>query len=318
MNGFRFEEGSVQPRYDSYCISNVPSTLLSILGLEGGRTKLPGDVFDGVDTTGVQNVVLFVFDGLGHGEWQRQTTGAGFLGRMAQRGKVTPITSVFPSTTSAALTSIATGLTPKEHGLVEWYLYLKEIDMIVQTLPFSPMGMRGSDLLRPYIDPRVLVSGESIFPRLTREGIGARSYLAKWIAHSAYSELIHGASDVLTYTNASDLTVTLRKKLESERDPSFHYVYWSSIDTQQHIYGPRSEEAYIEAAGISGALGLGLGSLDAATASKTLLVITADHGHVLSSTDDSLWLNKYKTLTKSFARGPSDKPILPWGAPRDV
>ncbi len=317
MTGLRFEEGSVQPRYDSYCLSNIPSTLLSILGVEIGRTKLPNDVFDGVDTTGIENVVLFLLDGLGYKEWQRQV-GMGFLGNMGSKGKVTPITSVFPSTTSAALTTLTTALTPQEHSLVEWFLYLKETDMVIQSLPFSPVGTRGADLLLPYLSPDVLVTGKPLFPRLTREGVVVRSYLSRFIANSSYSRLMHGASDVQPYVNAFDMADLLRRKLESERGASFHYVYYSAIDSQEHSYGPGSRESYVEAANVSAALTLGLDKLDERVASKTLFVVTADHGHVRSSTDDSVWLDKHRNLTKSLARSPAGKTIPPWGSPRDI
>lgn len=317
MTEFRFEEGSIQPKYDSYCLSNVPSTLLSILGIETGRTELPEDVFDGVDTTGVENVVLLILDGLGYDEWQRQM-GMGFLGNMGRRGRTTPITTVFPSTTSAALTTLTTGLTPQEHSLVEWFLYLKEVDNVVQSLPFSPVGTRRQDLLLPYLSPEILVTGKSLFPRLVSEGVAARTYLNRFIANSAYSRLMHGASEVLPYVNAFDMSDLLRKKLESERGPSLHYVYYSSIDSMEHSYGPGSRESYVEAAGVSAALALGLEKLDERTASRTLFVAVADHGHIRSSTDDTIWLDKFGPLTKALARSPAGKMIPPWGSPRDV
>ncbi len=290
---------------------------MSILGVENGRNKLPDADFEGVDTTGVQNVVLFVFDGLGLGEWGRQV-GQGLFPKISGRGRVSPLTTVFPSTTSTALTTITTGLTPQEHSLIEWFLYLKEADGIIKTLPFSPMGSHGSDLLKG-VDPGTLFEGEPIFARLAREGVGTRSYIPRPIAYSSYSRLIHSKSEVHPYFDAPDLAVTLRKGLEASTGPSLHYVYWSTIDSTEHVYGPGSEESYLEAARVSGALDAGLLSkVDGATASKTLLVVTADHGHVFSPMTQTRWLDAYKPLVESFAISPSGKTILPWGAPRDV
>jgi len=311
-------EGSVKPKYDSYCLSNVTSTLLSILGVENGRTKLPADVFDGVDTTGVENVVLFALDGLGWSEWQRQTS-SGFFGKMNERGSAMPITTVFPSTTSTALTTLLTGLTPQEHALIEWYLYLKEADMVIQTLPFSPAGSRGTDLLLPKVDPRVLFDGESVFGRLRSEGVMPHSYLNRYISRSAYSRLVHGASEVHGYSGLSDLSVMLTRTLESSKGPSFHYVYWSSVDTLQHLYGPGSEEAHLEANGVSQAFKAGLlDRLEGKAAAKTLFVATADHGHVCSPMAKASWLDARGKLMKSLAKSATGKTILPWGAPRDV
>ena len=38
------------------------------------------------------------------------------------------ITTVFPATTTAATTSIATGLNPVEHGWLGWNMYIEPID----------------------------------------------------------------------------------------------------------------------------------------------------------------------------------------------
>jgi len=317
VTDLHLQEGSIWPRYGSHCLSNVTSTLLSILGVENGRTKLPGDVFDGVDTGGVQNVVLFVFDGLGLNEWERQV-GEGFFGAMARNGRTTPITSVFPSTTSTALTTLTTGLTPQEHSLIEWFMYLPEADAIIQTLPFSPMDSKRSNALAK-VDPEVLVTGEPVFPRLAWEDIAARSYLSRYISRSAYSELMHVGSEVQPYVDAADLSVMLRKKLEGEKSSSFHYVYLSSIDTLEHAYGPGSEESQLEAANISGTLKRGLlDTLDRKVATKTLFVLTADHGHVRTTPADTTWLESFPYLVKSFAENRTGSPLLPWGAPRDV
>lgn len=291
---------------------------MSILGVEDGRTRLPRETLGDVETSGVDNVVLFALDGLGWSEWRRQT-GSGFFGAMDSKGRAVPITTVFPSTTAAALTTLVTGLTPQEHGLVEWFLYLKEAGMVIQTLPFSPVGARGSDALLSKVNPRVLFHGEPIFARLKREGVHSHSYLSRYISRSAYSRLAHAASSVHGSNSLSDLAVMLRRTLESGRGPSFHYVYWSSIDTLEHVYGPGGEESYLEAAGVSYALKTGLlDRLGRDTASKTLLVVTADHGHVYSPMKDATWLNDHRRVTRSLARGQNGKAVLPWGSPRDV
>jgi predicted AlkP superfamily pyrophosphatase or phosphodiesterase len=312
-----FEEDVVRPDYASSCLSNVPSTLMSLLGVENGRTKLPAAHMEGVDTTGVQNVVLFVFDGFGLNEWNRQA-GKGFFPKMGRRGLVSGLTTVFPSTTSTALTTLATGLTPQEHSLIEWFLYLKETDSVIKTLPFSPMGSHGSDLLKN-VDPSVLFTGEPVFARLAREGVPTRSYLPRPIANSSYSRLVHSKSEVRPYFDAPDLAIALRKGLESSSGPSLHYVYWSGIDSTEHVYGPGSEESYLEAAWVSGALEGGLTSrMDATTASRTLFVVAADHGHVYSPMTQTHWLDAYEPLVRNLARSAAGRTIPPWGAPRDV
>lgn len=309
------ERGLVLPLYDSYCLSNIHGTVMSLFGKrEGG---LPGDVFDGVSTEGVENVVLFVFDGFGLNEWRRHSDG--FVGALSSRGRVTQITSTFPSTTSTALTTISTGLTPQQHGLIEWHMYVKELDEIILTLPFSPLGSKGYDLLLRRASPRILFSGTPITRTLRREGICTYSFLNRQIARSAYSSVAQSGSTIVPYASSSDMAVALRRALETARGPSFFYVYWSFIDTIEHSYGPATDESELEASSVSHALKVGLlDKLSGQAASRTLFLATADHGQIFSPSEDAVMLNRYRRLVRSFARGASGRPVLPWGSPRDV
>src|SRR5579863_3128585 len=163
--------GAVKPDYSGYCLSNVPSTLASILGHVDSRHVLPKDAFGDVDTSGIENVILILCDGFGYNEWQRQSDHA-FFGALAAKGNVRPITPVFPSTTSANLTSLSTGLTPQEHGLPEWFVYMQEVGEIIVTLPFTRVGEYGRDTLLGAMDPRALFDGKTIYQRLKKAGIG--------------------------------------------------------------------------------------------------------------------------------------------------
>lgn len=312
------EEGAVLPDYDGHCISNLPSSILSLFGIDAGRRELPSSVWEGVDTSGLDKVVLLVFDGLGYREWQRQTDG-GIIGLLTDRGHVTPLTTVFPSTTSAALTTLATGLTPQEHSLVEWYLYVSELGMIIETLPFSPMGSFGRDRLLPVANPRILFTGETIYPRLRRQGVTSYVFLPRGIAYSGYSRVVHGGTKIVPYISSSDLCAGLRREIGSAKGSAYFYAYWSMIDTMEHVYGPNSEEVRLEAASISRALREGLlEGLSPSDASATLILATADHGQVYSPPENTLLLNRYRKLVRNFARSKEGEKILPWGAPRDV
>ncbi len=310
--------GSVKPDYAGYCLSNVPSTVLSIFGITGGRPVLPDDAFGSVDTAGVENVVLVLCDGLGFDEWKRQAE-KGFFGAVSRKGGVRPISTVFPSTTAAALTTVSTGLTPQEHGLPEWFVYMSELDEVVVTLPFAKVGDSGRDTLVGAIEPRFLFDGPTIFERLKREGVRSVSFTSRTLAHTAYSEVSRKGSEVLPYATASDLAVSLRRELENSRGRNLFYAYWSYVDTIEHIYGPNTDEAEVEASLISHALQEGLISkLGREAARKTLILVTADHGQINVSPEKTMYLNRYRKLPSLLERGPSGKMIPPWGSARDA
>ena len=96
----------VLPDYGGACVSNlVPALLEPSLD---PAPWLPDSVHE------ANQIVLLVIDGLGWDQLQERRhlapTMAGMLGRR--------ITTVAPTTTATALTSISTGLTPGEHGVI--------------------------------------------------------------------------------------------------------------------------------------------------------------------------------------------------------
>jgi len=310
--------GAVRPDYTGYCLSSVPATVLSILGVDSPRPKLPADALGDVETAGVEKVILLVCDGFGFREWRNQA-GRGFVKAISEKGNVRPITTVFPSTTAAALTAICTGLTPQEHGLPEWYVYMSEIGEIIVSLPFTRPGEYGRDTLLGTLSPKALLNERTIFQRLKAEGVKSVTFVNRPLAHTAYSTLSRAGSDLSPYMTASDFAVSLRRRVEASRGPTLFYAYWPYVDTVEHTYGPNTEEAEVEASLISHALQEGfLSKLSKEVAKKTLILVTADHGQVNVVPEKLLYMNRWTKLSKAFAKAPSGKSILPWGGARDV
>jgi predicted AlkP superfamily pyrophosphatase or phosphodiesterase len=310
--------GAVRPDYSGYCLSNIPWTAQSLLGVKGDRPGLPADAFGNADTSGIENVVLLLFDGLGYREFQRQSS-MGFFGALSRKGNVRPITTVFPSTTSAAVTSLSTGLTPQEHGLPEWYVYMRELGEVIVTLPFTRVGDSGRDTLRGEFSPKALFDGITVYRRLKEEGINSTTFVNRHVARSAYTAVSRRGSDIVSYGSASDLSVSLRRKLEGAKGRNYFHVYWSMVDNIEHTFGPNTDESSLEASLISHVLHEGfLSKLKKEAARRTLVIVTADHGQVYAPPEEMLYMNRFKKLVASFERNPSGKPIPPWGAPRDI
>jgi predicted AlkP superfamily pyrophosphatase or phosphodiesterase len=309
--------GSVRPDYSGYNLSNVPWTIQSILGVKGERPGLPSDALGRVDTAGIDNVVLMLVDGLGYREWQRQNS-KGFFGALSRKGSVMPITTIFPSTTSAALTSLCTGLTPQEHGLPEWYVYMRELGEVVRGLWFNRVGDKANDTLKGELPPRALFDGATIYQRLKREGVRSTTLTNRFVANSVYSKYSRRGAGVVPYSSASDLTVSLRRLVEGAKGLNYFNVYWSYVDHVEHRYGPNTDEAEVEASLISHALEEGfLSKLGRDAAGRTLVLVTADHGQVLSPPEEMIYTNRLSKLVRAFERNQMGKPIPPWGAPRD-
>ena len=267
----------VQPSYRDYCLSSVPSTVLSMFGTPNGRPTIPPK-YIGADGQ-ADKLVLFVADGLGYYDAKPHFQDGRFFQAAASSGALIPITTIFPSTTAAALTTLCTGLTPQEHCLPEWFVYMKEIDRVIATLPFSAVGDRGRDSLVGKLSPRALFSGKTINWALRKQGVDVVSFVNSGIARTAYSKLSHAGSEIVPFLTSSDLMAMLRKRIEGAKRRTFFYVYWERVDTIGHSYGPGFEESRSEVSLLSYLLKTELvDRLGRRGASETILMLTADHG----------------------------------------
>ena len=105
------EATPVLPDWEGPCLHHVVPTLAAQVR-EPGRAPLPSWFPD--EVAGAGQIVLLVLDGLG-AEQLRERSG---LAPVLSGGSACTLTTVVPSTTACALTSLATGRAPAEHGVV--------------------------------------------------------------------------------------------------------------------------------------------------------------------------------------------------------
>jgi hypothetical protein len=307
----------VLPSYQDYCLSSVPSTVLSMFGTKSGRPTIPSSQLP--TDTHPEKLVLFVADGLGYYDARLQFGDGNFFQRVSSKDALIPITTIFPSTTAAALTTLSTGLTPQEHCLPEWFVYMKEIEKVIATLPFSAVGQRQRDSLKGILRPRALFYGTTIAQTLKKHGVDVLSFVNSSIARSVYSRLSQAGSETIPYITTSDLMASLRRRIESASRPTYFYVYWEKVDTIGHMYGPASDESRSEVALLSYLLKTELlDRLSRRAASETTLMVTADHGQVAVEPESTRYLNSMRPVTRALQKAPSGKTIPPWGSARDV
>jgi hypothetical protein len=309
------------PCYESYCLAKIPSAVLAMLGIPQPDHALLGILQQAAAHRPFPpKVVLLLIDGFGWHQWRQYAERYDFFNRVTARGVVAPITTVFPSTTAAALTTVHTGLTPQEHGLPEWWVYFDELDTIAATLPFTPLGARGRDkLLEAGVKPSILFEGKTIYQRLAKAQVPSYTLIRDAYASSAYSSVVHKGSVTLPFINASDLLVNLRQKLTEVSGPAYFFVYWDVVDAIAHTYGPHTDHYHAELAGFSYLLQRELiDKVPRDVAADILLLVTADHGHINVTPQQTVYLNRYPRLVRSLAVNRSGQRILPWGSPRDV
>jgi Type I phosphodiesterase / nucleotide pyrophosphatase len=204
-----------------------------------------------------EQVVLLVIDGLGWEQLGDHPDHAPVLSSMTGG----PITTVAPSTTATALTSIATGLTPGEHGLIGY-----RIDLAGEVLNVLRWSTSTGDATRVH-EPRTLQPfpaflGEQV-PIVGRTELETSSFTQ---AH------LRGGRGV-GYRMPSGIPVIVADLLRAgER---FVYVYYDGVDKIAHERG--LGEFYL--AEVRAADRLVADIVDILPAGACLLV-TADHGQV--------------------------------------
>ena len=147
----------------------------------GGFAGIPNRIKDVFAAGSYDVVVLFLVDGFGWRFFERFQD-APFLKRIAKGGTIEKLTSQFPSTTAAHLTTIHTGLPVGVSGIYEWYIYEPALDRIIAPLLFSYSGTRERDTLKAVkADPSVIFPRGTFYSELKQMGVapyvfGARDY----------------------------------------------------------------------------------------------------------------------------------------------
>lgn len=313
-------DGFIYPQYGGYCFSNIPAAVQYLFGLRTTNSLSPILDKAGITPTKRQKVVALLLDGFGWNQWLRYTDRYEFLKRFAERGVLAPVTSVFPSTTSAAVTTLHSGLTPQEHGLLEWWVYFEELRQIIITLPFSPLdGDKLDQLLESGASPRILFDRNTWYGTLGKSGIPAFNLINDALKSSAYSSVVLKDSIVVPFAGASELVKTLCSMLTEVASPAYFLAYWGAIDGVAHDYGVHSETYLAELELLLPLLQKGfIERLPGDVAEETVLLVFADHGQISVDPKDTIYLNKFPQLVESLRTEPDGEKVLPWGSARDV
>lgn len=241
------------PEHGGGSLADVLPAVLTSLGRPGERP--------GPDLPPSERVVVALVDGLGMSALLAHPAEAPFLTSLLAAPFSRRITTVFPSTTPIALTSLGTGLTPGEHGITGLILRL-------------PTGRLVNTLAMPAeTDLRALQPRPTVFERAVDAGISVARIGPKAFDGDGLTEAgLRGGDYAAAESPAERVTATASAVRRGER--SLSYVYYGDLDRTGHRLGCATEAWRAE-----------LGNVDrfvealaeAMPAGSTLLV-TSDHG----------------------------------------
>lgn len=279
--------GYLLPDYDGGGLVNLATTVLDLCGAWDPSYLPPLRDLDPALRDGVKQVVVVLADGLGYDQLLRLAAAGDlpFLATILERARehdhaqLINATTIFPSTTAAAITTMNTARTPQEHGNLAYYLWLEEFGHIAQMLRWGPAATkRGSFFDDASVDPRAFVRVPSIHGILRDHGV--RSYLIEpeVFRSEAMTRMYAPEAEFVGYVLPTTMGVRLGQLLDERpwgRAPAYVYAYWSGVDAVAHRYGPRGPEHAAEAASLDTNLGR---ALSGRSPGDTLVILTADHG----------------------------------------
>jgi len=310
----------IAPNYGGRSIVNVPSSIVRMLG-----GKLPTPPLDPAIirrfSRGVDRVVLVIVDALGYSRLLQAlecNPHNGFHALLRNGGSLHPLTSVFPSTTTAALTALWTGYTPAEHGFMGYTLFLREFGVRAEMISFNPTTADRSgheQLLGAGLDPDNFLAVPSLPQTLARYDVPVYNLIEQAYARSALTRVqIRGQKETRGFVTSSDMWVLLRSWLKQRPlERALYVAYWSKIDTLAHLYGPSSETIGAEIDNFAYSFEHEfLRKLPAEAREGTLFLLTADHGQIDTPPGQAVYMRDHAALRERLQFGFTGDPRAPY------
>lgn len=261
----------VYPDYNNSII-NLISTIMNVYGV---KSEYPPLKQINIDKLGKKkNIILMIFDGLGYELLKSYSSNASSF---MYDHLLDHITSVFPPTTTAAITSLMTCESPLEHGALGWTLYFKEYSKYIDILPGID-DITGKSLNSKHYKIMQIMGINNLFNIIHKENpdISLDKIMPEYLINSDYSEQISYPAKVIPYSSIKNLfRVVSDRTLNDNNEKKLIIAYSTNPDGLEHKNGTDS----IEVANFIYKIDEYIKELcNNLRNTDTSLLITADHG----------------------------------------
>jgi hypothetical protein len=290
----------------------LPATVLQALtGTNDGPSLELGQL-----TGRFQHVLIVYFDAFGWSSYKRHAEHS-FLEQIRVQGHVSKLTSQFPSTTAAHMTTIHSGLPVGMHGVYEWFTLLPEANRIIAPLMFSFAGdAAAGTLLAAGVSADDIFPEGHFYPTLNEAGIAAHVALPGQIAATTPAELLLGHAIVHPFSDISDGVAAVGAALRSV-DRGYGFVYLPDVDSAMHHLGPDHPEVDLLIDETLSALSQSL--VRGIYPEETLVLLTSDHGMAAIDPARTLYVNTlWPEIVDHIPIGGDGRPLAPAGSSRDL
>ncbi len=251
----------VLPDYN-HCVLGTITSILKYYNVET-KHKSSKKIDEILESKKYKNIIFLVLDGLGK-HILNNISKDGFL----KNNQIDCVTSVYPSTTTAALTTYYSGKPPYETGWIAWSQYFKEYGRAIDMLSHKESYMR-EPLKNPNLDVfKDVVHYESIYERIEEASPDVKAYEIQ----PDYAE--RRAKRSIRANNIDELIMNI-EDLCQKQDNNFIFAYSDNPDGLLHKYGTDSEEVKTFVKEAEEKIQKMCNNFD----DDTILIISADHGH---------------------------------------
>jgi predicted AlkP superfamily pyrophosphatase or phosphodiesterase len=312
----RLPGGRVRPLYDSYGFARIPGTLLQLFG-ESAAGGLPPDVLPELNGA-PPRVVAVLIDAFGWTFVERFAERAPLLARLRAEGVVSQLTTQFPSTTTAHVTTLHTVQPVGEHGVYEWFVYEPSLERLICPLTAAFAGEERGGLVAAGADlGAIYPQADGLAARLGRLGVDCHLLQPAETIDTPFTRLVSGAARVQGYESAR-AGAALAARLARATAPSLTLLYLDDFDSLGHELGP--DDPRVEAVALELLDALEQELVDALAGTPGALVLLfADHGQLPTDPQHCVYVNeRCPQLVPLVRRGADGRPLAPAGSARDL
>lgn len=250
----------LMPNYN-HCILNLITSILKNYEVETKYNTL--EKIDKLLEKKYRNVVLVILDGMGENILKNISPNGIF-----SKNKIDEITSVYPSTTTAAMTTYYSGKPPIETGWIAWSQYFKEYGRNIDVLPERD-SYTGEKLKVKNQKISDIIGYKTVYEQIKEQNSNIETYEIMPSYCEKKTKLTMTAN---TVEEMCESIVTLCKNTQNK----FVIAYNDNPDGIIHKNGCYSEETkkfVLEAEQEFEKM------LQKLKCTNTLIILSADHGH---------------------------------------
>lgn len=264
-----------RPDYN-HSLANLASSILKYWGIEPKNNTYKS--VDELLNKNYKNVVVLLLDGMGKCILDHNFDDDSFFKTHLKE----TYSSVFPPTTVAATTSICSGLTPAQHAWLGWDCYYPQIDENVTVFLNTIQG--SSESAADYNVAQTYCGYDSLVKQIND--------------HNGQAYEITPFAEPF-YRSFDEICSGIKEKCALD-GKKYIYAYWDEPDHTMHEKGCYVKETKDVLHELEAKVKQLANDLD-----DTLLIVTADHGHVDSK---GVCIDDYPKIMECLVRRPSIEP----------